>query len=68
MTKIEFIESKRYALTQLISELQKYYMNNSNSFKYLTMEQLYNMAREIDKNNVNDGKYVWYECCNSCEK
>lgn len=68
MTKIEFIESKRYALTQLISELQKYYMNNSNTFKYLTMEQLYNMAREIDKNNVNDGKSVWYECCNSCEK
>ena len=68
MTKIEFIESKRYALTQLISELQKYYMNNSNSFKYLTMEQLYNMTREIDKNNINDGKSVWYECCNSCEK
>jgi len=68
MTKIEFIESKRYALTQLISELQKYYTNNSNSFKYLTMEQLYNMAREIDKNNVNDGKFVWYEYCNSCEK
>lgn len=68
MTKIEFIESKRYALTQLISELQKYYMNNHNSFEYLTMEQLYDMARQIDKNNVNDGKSVWYQCCNSCEK
>ena len=68
MTKIEFIESKRYALTQLISELQKYYMNNHNSFEYLTMEQLYDMAREIDKNNVNDGKSVWYKCCNNCEK
>ena len=68
MTKIEFIESKRYALTQLISELQKYYMNNHSSFECLTMEQLYTMARDIDKNNINDGKSVWYQCCNGCEK
>ena len=59
MTKIEFIESKRYALTQLISKLQKYYMNNHDSFEYLTMEQLYDMARQIDKDNINDGKYEY---------
>lgn len=68
MTKVEYIESKRIGITQLIEILQKYYESHDNSFESLSLDELINMARKIDVGNFKNNAEIWFECCRNCNK
>lgn len=69
MTKIEYIESKRFGMIQLYEKLNEYYINHSNSFTDLSIDDLTKMTREIDRGNFEKGQKheIWYKCCNNCK-
>ena len=68
MTKVEYIESKRIGITQLIEKLQEYYENHDNSFESLSFDELINIARKIDMGNFKNNEEIWFECCCNCNK
>lgn len=69
MTKIEYIESKRFGMIQLYEKLNEYYINHSNSFTDLSIDDLTKMTREIDRGNFKKGQNqeIWYKCCDNCK-
>ena len=69
MTKIEYIESKRFGMIQLYEKLNEYYINHSNSFTDLSIDDLTKMTREIDRGNFEKGQNqeIWYKCCDNCK-
>ena len=69
MTKIEYIESKRFGMIQLYEKLNEYYINHSNSFTDLSIDDLTKMTQEIDRGNFEKGQNqeIWYQCCNNCQ-
>lgn len=69
MTKIEYIESKRFGMIQLYEKLNKYYEDHNHSFTDLSIEDLTKMTREIDRDNFEKGQNqeIWYQRCNNCQ-
>lgn len=69
MTKIEYIESKRFGMGQLYEKLNEYYINHNNSFTDLSIDDLTKMARKIDRGNFGKGQNqeIWYKCCDNCK-
>lgn len=68
MTKVEYIESKRIGITQLIEKLQEYYESHDNSFESLSFDELINMARKIDVGNFKNNEEIWFERCRNCNE
>lgn len=69
MTKIEYIESKRFGMIQLYEKLNEHYINHSNSFTDLKIDDLTKITREIDETNLRKGQKqeIWYKCCDNCK-
>ena len=69
MTKIEYIESKRFGMIQLYEKLNEYYEEHNHSFTDLSIDDLTKITQDIDRSNFERGQNqeIWYQRCNNCQ-